>query len=246
MRRPVLSRTTTRWRAACRRSPRRSSPSSAGASKRRCATAPVARDAGCSTRRESTSVFEVQECAFDAAKLRARDERASSRRRASKSRCRRKQRVSSPALAALALALLLDGPPGRSDGRRRSSSSTAPTRASTGCSPIRTRRPFRPSTSSPRWRSSSRRRSLTGAAVTVMDGPFFSMMPYPSRGTVHAEPRSLHASLQLARRARRAAHRRAVPARESRDVASSTWCATPRDICRSMRHCRDTSTHSGK
>ena len=38
---------------------------------------------------------------------------------------------------------------------------------------------------------------LQGLGVTVMDGPFFSCMPFPAQRDVHAEPRALYAALSL-------------------------------------------------
>ena len=65
-----------------------------------------------------------------------------------------------------------------------------------------------------------------------MDGPFFSLMPYPSRGLVHAESRAVHAALQLARPARRADRDGGRSATRARRRVHVTWCATPSDICR--------------
>jgi glycine/D-amino acid oxidase-like deaminating enzyme len=86
---------------------------------------------------------------------------------------------------------------------------------------------------------------LAGAAVTVMDGPFFSMMPYPSRGpgiftlshvryTPHASwldqpgERVADADLQLAGRATRYMHmvrdaERYLPAMRNSRYADSLW-----------------------
>ena len=159
LRRPLVSALLRDRRAACRRSRRRSSPNSAGASGRR------------SRRRRTTStqlfdasridaVFEVEECAFDAAKLRAaRDARARATR-ASTSRSRpRPSRVATPRTATTRR---------RRCERRRRRTSTVDARARAQLHVLAPQSPARRfervdrsrrSTSSPRWRSSSRRPS---------------------------------------------------------------------------------------
>ena len=72
---------------------------------------------------------------------------------------------------------------------------------------------------------------LNGAAVTVMDGPYFSMMPYPSRGlfTLSHVRYTPHCSWHDRPGERNHRGRRSATRRGRR--VTSTWYATPNDIC---------------
>ena len=86
---------------------------------------------------------------------------------------------------------------------------------------------------------------LAGAAVTVMDGPFFSMMPYPSRGlfTLSHVRYTPHCSWHD--RPGERDRRRGRSAPRARRRVHVTWCATPNGICRRCGVAA-TSIRSGK
>lgn len=185
------------------------------------------------------SVFEVQECAFDAAKLRTRIERDLANAGVEVRRETEALRVSASNAGA---SVVLSGAQGEYD---------VATDLVLNCTYSRLNRLLADSGARviPAKHELAEMAliepppELAGAAVTVMDGPFFSMMPYPSRGlftfshvryTPHASwldqpgERVADADFQLAGRETRYTHmvrdaERYLPAMRNSRYADSLW-----------------------
>jgi len=125
------------------------------------------------------SVFEVQECAFDATKLRERMVRELADAGVDVALGTEATRISSRGDGGALIMLSRDGEASRVDADlvlNCTYSRLNRLLANSGASPISTKHELT------EMALVEPPIELDGAAVTVMDGPFFSLMPYPSRG----------------------------------------------------------------